>query len=355
MPDKEIIIPNLVAGKRYRMVIETPPTTDMPSLTAPSIEFVVPTAPRLLSTYRPSYFLGSEQYSYPITSYRTEAIPGTWVEVGGVSAAVAYATEIAGWIRTKNSYAYSFYVNQVTELAVGMDITVSGMSTAPDPTYYDYLIYRVDSFNADTRRSGGNYRVNCTARAGRALSGFTYNDGRALKSGDTSNNGWAYYTKSAIPAARYQNPSPGTHQVPYPDTAYATKYYVDVSAPEEISPTLADSNTVKDIPVFFYIKNGLYYDMNDVAFTNPLNGVLDPTTRLPKIISNSSWRNPVALTVRNNNAGSDASSTRDYRFTVVRYVLTGSNWYGSWLQTVDPSDPNPIFSNVISSQSAGRS
>lgn len=351
MANKEITIPGLVAGKRYRMVVET---KDGSNLIAPSIEFVVPPSPRLLSTYKPTYKNIKETYSYPDTREVDEAIPGTWVEVGAVQAAGSRSAAIAGWMRTKGSYTYDFYVNSPSGLTVGMTFTVSGMSSSPNPTYYDYLSYTVTGITPDSRRSGGNYRVTSSATNGRKLTGFTYNDGRALATGDTSNNGWMYYTVPAIPAQRYQNPSPGTHKVTESFiNPNGVKYHAEISSPSDLVSSLADSETVKDIPIFFYIKNGIYYDMNDVALTDALNAVVDPTTKLPKSISNSSWKNPKVFTIRNNNAGSNAIATKDYRFTVARYTKIGTSWYGEWLQTADPSIPNPAFSSVISSQSAG--
>ena len=74
MPNVELRIPGLVPGKRYRMVVET--TTE--SVVGPSIEFTVPSSPRLISTYTPTYKKVSRPWSSSYQSWGITVTGSSW-------------------------------------------------------------------------------------------------------------------------------------------------------------------------------------------------------------------------------------------------------------------------------------
>jgi hypothetical protein len=104
---------------------------------------------------------------------------------------------------------------------------------------------------------------------------------------------------------------------------------------------LISDETMFDAIVFFYIKNGIYYYLNDTVMgVNPPSYSTKPST--------------ILLTERNANIGGQQESVaRDYRFTVARYEKQGSSWVGYWMQKDETYETiGPSVSRVIYSQSA---
>lgn len=333
MAKKEIVIPNLVPGKRYRMVVETPPTTGEPSLLAPSVEFVVPSAPRLISTYTPTFSVISEPWS--VTTTTTTTVPGTWVEVGSVQAQTTYTynysstlgaqSGLGGWSYTLNSWNYTFYTNvALTNLQVNQVVTITNFGDTYDG---NFTVTGVYSGTWTIKNSSGvaqtfNKAITATShrRAGH-------------QTATTSNNGNITYTIPNVPSVRYQNPDTTTTTT---TVSSGTYYHVDVNIPSEIQKDLMSTSTVKKIPVFFYIQNGVYYYFDgSVVGNTPLTLTTTPVIEMKK---------------RNLNANSSVSA-RDYRFTVAKYTLIGSSWYGDWEQKLDTYQSiGPSFSRVVISQ-----
>lgn len=332
MAKVEVNVPNLVSGQRYRMVVES---KDNPTLTGPSIEFVVPASPRLLSSYQPLFKVVAEPWSTTTTG--TETVPGATISAGSIQAAANLSKTITGWKRGTTIYPpYQFYVNNITSLNIGQPFTVYGMSEPAGGDYYDRLNYIVVSVSGTT--------VGATAVAPIPYpSGFTAEwkaaGGAPLLANKTSsNNGTLNFTLPAIPAT---DQTAASTTKPTSKTESGTKYHVDVSVPQEISTSLVNSATMFDKPVFFYIKNGSYFYLDNSAVgAYPLSLTSKPST--------------IPLTERNAEIGLESeSAARDYRFTIARYELQGSSWVGYWIQkNVTYETIGPAFSRVIFSQSA---
>jgi hypothetical protein len=332
MAKVEVSIPNLVSGQRYRMVVES---RNNPSLVGPSIEFVVPPTPRFLSTYQPLYKVVAEPWSTTTTT--TETIPGATITAGSIQAAANLSKNITGWKRGNNIYPpYQFYVNNITSLNLGQTFTVNAMSSPAGGDYYDRLIYTVVSVSGTTvgatatipNPAPSGFTASWKAAAGAPLVGNT----------TTSNNGTLNFSLPAIPATN-QTAASTTKSTTKTDSG--TKYHVDVSAPQEISTFLISDETMFDVIVFFYIKNGVYYYLNNTVMgVNPPSYSTKPST--------------ISLTERNADIGEQTESVaRDYRFTVARYEKQGSSWVGYWMQKDDTYEiVGPSVSRVIYSQSA---
>ena len=335
MANVEVSIPNLVSGQRYRMVVES---TTNPSLVGPSIEFVVPPTPRLLSSYQPLYAVTAEPYRTETAT--TVTVPGTTILAGSIQAAANLSKNITGWKRGNNIYPpYQFNVNNVTSLNNGQQFTIYNMSQVAGGGYYDRLIYTVVSVSATT--VGATAVIPNPTPSGFETSWISAGGAPLVSSTTTNNTGTLNFSLPAIPATNQTATSTST---PTTTIDEGTRYHVDVSVPQEISTSLINTSTMFDKPVFFYIKNGSYFYLdNTSASAYPPSLASKPST--------------IPLTQRNPDVASDAeTATRDYRFTIARYELTGSSWVGYWLQKNETYETiGPSFSRVIFSQSAVRS
>lgn len=342
MPKKEIVIPNLIPGKRYRMVIETPLEESSPKLIAPSIEFVVPPAPRLISTYTPTYTLVSENWSTS-TSTTTTTI-GSTVNVGDLQSAknYDYRQALGGVTRATGSRRYVYYTSTALEsFGIGTVFRVRH----PDG-YYDqipFTVALVQSGSFTVKNSKGVAQTFNTAihadAANQKYPGYN-RTGDAYSTTTNSGNTDIYYSRPALPAVAYKNDDTSSTTT---TTTTGTYTHVDVTVPSEIQKDLyvKPLEGVAKIPVFFYIKNGVSYYLDNTAVgANPLNLTSVPVLEMKK---------------RNSQADAEAS-TRDYRFTIARYTKQGSTWVGEWEQKMDTYESiGPAFSRVVVSQSAVKS
>ena len=332
MAKKEIVIPNLIPGKRYRMVVETPITTGQPTLLAPSIEFVVPSAPRLISTYTPTFSVISDPWSTSTTT--TTTVPGTWVEAGANRAAASYTFNLGGWYYVLNSNVMEFYTNDaLTGLGAGMTVTISNFGATYDGAF---TINGISTPGGTPYSATNSLKPRTTQYFSTAISA-TCSRRSGHQTAKTSNNGTISYSIPADPATRYQNASTTSTSTVVTSGTY---YHVDVTVPSEIQKDLLSTDTVKKVPVFFYIQNGQYYYFDgSVVGSTPLTLSTTPVAEMKK---------------RNLNANENVAG-RDYRFTIAKYTKTGSNWYGEWEQKLDTYESlGPSFSRVIISQSAVR-
>lgn len=344
MPNTEIKIPNLTPGKRYRMVVSTNTETNGVANTtsAPSLEFVVPTSPRLLSTYTPTYSIISEPWS--TTTYVTQSVAGTVVTAGSIRAASSSSKNITGWTRGNNIYPpYQFKVNNSTDLTVGQQFTVYGMSSPSGGDYYDRLIYTVVAVG--TNYVGATAKIPSPTPSGFTTSWKSAGGAPLVTNTTTGNTGVLNYSLSAIPATD-QTVAANPATITTPSVTSGTHYHVDVSVPAELQATLVNKATMFDLPIFFYIKNGVYYYLDDTQMTT-------------SVLSLSSKPSTIKLTARNLNIGADynistgISSSRDYRFTVARYTQQGSSWTGKWLQKDVTYDTiGSALNRIVYSQSA---
>jgi hypothetical protein len=343
MAKVEVSIPNLVSGQRYRMVVES---RNNPSLVGPSIEFVVPPTPRFLSTYQPLYKVVAEPWS--TTTSVTEVVEGATISAGSIQAEGPVSKTITGWKRGNNIYPpYLFTVSDIGSVSIGQTFTVNGMSSPAGGDYYDRLIYTVVTATGRLAPGFPSFlptQIGATATIPSPVpSGFTTawknaNGAPLVTNTTTSNNGTLNFTLPAIPATDQKATSTEKTTT---TTQSGTKYHVDISAPQEISTFLISDETMFDAIVFFYIKNGIYYYLNDTVMgVNPPSYSTKPST--------------ILLTERNANIGGQQESVaRDYRFTVARYEKQGSSWVGYWMQKDETYETvGPSVSRVIYSQSA---
>jgi hypothetical protein len=351
-PNKTVKLRNLVPGKRYRMVVDV---VGSPFLSAPSIEFTVPPSPRLISTYQPTVKIVEEPYTVQIAK---EFPVVTTVNIPAKN----HAQTITRFGATNNSNKYSLRIPG-TKPPIGAVVRISGRSQiwgTTDPLYYDWLDYKVTSIN-------GN-EVKCTGTPGyRAKHGegsrvkwggapWNKNSGGYRKTqhwDDSGNNGKAFddpdSTKSGMVAYWYTGPESyrvdGGVEIKYvPELR--KKYRAEVSLPQEIIDSGIFNSDSKGIyrylPVFFYIKGGRYYNLDDTEVTS--------FPALP--LARSFFPNPIPVTQTDFDMGNDTS--RSYVFTIARYKDNTTSWIPTWMQVTNLYEGNPRMQNVVLSQPARR-
>lgn len=355
MPNVELRIPGLVPGKRYRMVVET--TSE--SVVGPSIEFTVPSSPRLISTYTPTYRKITRPWS---SSYNEWAIT-----VSGSDWSIAAQNQSATFnqMKTKNnSFEYTFNFSSGTKPSVGQVFTISNASDLwttkvnTEPFYYDWLDYTVTGVSGNTitatgspnptkKASGSGTRVgwgkapwNETKKVGTVQ----YYDTRHWDNASYNGKGFDTSTKTRTITASWTIPgSSGRTADQYgwvTKTSSGNYTDIEVSIPAELQTpqALQNSTNLKHIPVFFYIKNGVFYNVDD-------NTVMSTT---PRALSTMPTTIPMSQT--NLDVGNDV---RDYRFTIATYTKQGSSWVGEWQQTYEEYESiGPSMSRVVYSKSA---
>lgn len=356
MPNVELRIPGLVPGKRYRMVVET--TTE--SVVGPSIEFTVPSSPRLISTYTPTYKKVSRPWSSSYQSWGITVTGSSW------SIAAQNKTGTIDIMKTTNdSFKYNFHFTSVDKPAVGQVFTISGASdrwtTAvnTEPFYYDWLDYTVFGVNSlgyvnatgspnPTKKANGSGTFvgwgkapwNLTKKIG-SVQYYT-----TTHWDDASYNGKGFDTSTKTRSISASWTIPGSSGstadtygwITVPTSGTYTD--IEVSIPGELQTpnALQNSANLKHVPVFFYIKNGVFYNVDD-------DTVMGTT---PRAISTMPATIPMKQT--NLDVGTDV---RDYRFTIATYTKQGSSWVGEWQQVADEYETvGPSMSRVIYSRSA---
>jgi len=382
----------LVPGKRYRMVVSAEAGAQQ-NIVLPSIEFVVPSAPDLISSYTPVGKKTTELY----TVEDNRITPGT-----GATTATFNVTH---WSAADRSRTYTFWVNGsgYSKVRVGSIIrfgangnTATGLSNYEDAdSYYDtydykvvekktsYMVCVVQQSMTSIVGSGTSAEIQtinmsdgaiaaawCRGQAGHYKHQYT-------KTGNKSNQRPSSWTKfefdgRALGAKnKNANTAVGTVYIPRIAAAEADIYdsktleNVNVEVPSNF-PLFRDQNVI-DIPVFVY-KNrtkGTWHNMDHTPFVaidepkqysvsamnNELNGrVNDANTRdgIP-INKDSKNINRVVFLDNGDNPGvwQDENDNKEYYFTIARYKKVGSVWQGAWLQTEDSeprvSDPEAII------------
>jgi hypothetical protein len=382
MADKKGYLKNLVPGNRYRMVIEAITNTSDPIL-LPSIEFVVPPSPELISAYTP---VGrkTDRRLTGIKETTTDAVPGS---TGGFN--------ITHWSATDNGYSYRFWCNggNYNQLKTGMKIRMNGGSTSAgisdyedDHSYYDsfdYVVTAKTSTYIDTVVS--STVTNMTNGSSRALTPSdwcTKNSGghprhqySAVGTSSTKRpDGWIrYYLDGRALKTRNYQPNtaaasfyiPGTPANTIKEQKTYTVWDVNVSMPDNFPLYKNVVEGVVDVPLFVYknFSTQTWHLMDHSAFV-PIN--------YPPQYSNSAMdqliydRNgdgiprrtsvPVNETSLNINRTTfneatglpeSQNHTKEYYFTIMRYKKEGNVWNGSWLQSENNekrvSDPSLII------------
>jgi hypothetical protein len=357
----DIIVPNLVPGKRYRMVVETANSAgqiNVGSTSVPSIEFVVPSANQLLSEYTPTYSVrvdnyparqGAEISRTPQPSIIHPAT-GYWSAWTNVALSKACNNTVLTYGSGTSKYLFRF-ASTAGAPPVGMDFRASGISSGGSD-YYDNLIF------TRTPDDPGNGNIVATARLQSANYDFP-NQNNATDARWRTQNGrhwgaadlastagnskptlrWTEQTRSWIDTT--PAPTPVPDKVVYAQHPAYSITTVTVSVPNslKLENNVQNNQRVVEIPVFFYIENGIFKDMSN----NVMTGEPPSITSVPGAI-------PVSgVNVNEPNVG---VSQRSYRFTVARYTQINGLWQASWSQFDDLYESERIMRHVIYSRQA---
>jgi len=331
----EVTIPNLVPGKRYRMVVE--PLNG--NAVGPSIEFKVPPAPRLLSTYKPTYQTIVENYPQTggdIIGYKDVVEDPAPYTVSGTTSFASAIESFRG-----NGSNYIIVIRPGFNVpGAGQGFRVSGISTGSTPFYYDWLNYYAYSVSGRTVYASATLgNTSGYPSHWRTQGGRPFGDLGVRYSGTTYWTGPYSYVVDPPPFVVRRDPIYSTIVPAY------TLTHVDVKVPTEILSSLANSENIVDIPIFMYKKSGIYYYLNDTTVNGTIiGGKLSPPSLLSKPTT-------IPMKQRNNSVNLDVSN-RDYRFTIARYTYTNGSWFGKWLQPNSSFNSIQRIENVILSQSA---
>lgn len=386
MAERTGYLKDLVPGNRYRLVVEAI-TNTLDPIVLPSIEFVVPPSPELISSYK------------PIGQKSERRLTGTKVIPVSDIPAQTGTFNITHWSATDNGYNYRFWCNgaDFAKLQTGMKIrmvggnTGSGISDYEDShAYYDAFDYvvtaKTDSY-IDTIVS--STVTNMTTGATRALTpndwcpqagGHPRHQYSAVGNGSNQRpSGWIrYYTDGRALRTRTFYPNAAAAQFYIPgkpaNTITEQKTYtvwdVNISVPDNFPLYRNEIEGVVDVPLFVYknFSTRTWHLLNHQPFV-PIN--------YPPVYSNNAMDqllydrdgsgrprrtgvplNETSLNINetsfNQSSGLPESKnhSKEYYFTVMRYKRVGSQWIGSWLQTMnsEPSVTNP--EDIIWSQRA---
>lgn len=388
MADRTGYLKDLIPGNRYRLVVEAL-TNTLDPIILPSIEFVVPPSPELISSYTP-------------VGRKTERrLTGTKVTPTSPVAASTGTFNITHWSATDNGYSYRFWCNggDYGKLQTGMKIRMVGGSTGSgisdyedDHSYYDAFDYTVTAKTStyiDTVVS--STVTNMTTGVSRALvptdwctqisGGHPRHQYSAVGSASNQRpSGWIrFYTDGRCLKTRNYQPNAASAQFYIPgipaNTISEQKSYtvwdVNVSVPENFPLYRNEVEGVVDVPLFVYrnFSTRTWHLLNHQAFvvTN-YPPVYDAAAMDQLLYDRDDDDNPrrtgvpVNDTSLNINETSFNSSTglpesknqsKEYYFTVMRYKRNASGtWEGSWLQSENsqPTVTNPEL--IIWSQRA---
>jgi len=351
----EIKIPNLVPGKRYRMVVETANSAGLITVgttSVPSIEFVVPSANQLLSSYTPIYSVKVD--NYPATGGQiTGYLPGISTPVGDTITAYSVAKSKkcnnSPIISGGGNYNFRFS-NLAGAPPIGQTFSASGMNGTTTSKYYDNLLYTVQSYTSNNNivavgrlngEAGWAGQSKKTKDRWRDQGGAPFGDLNSTASGTRPTISW---TESGI--TRTANPP--IVGAPRPIYAAIVPGYsvtsVTVSVPQSLAleNNFQNGQRVVEIPVFFYIKNGIFYDLNN----NVMSGLPPSITSVPSAIPRS------GVNVNPKNTALNEISLRSYRFSVARYTQLTGLWSAEWSQTDDAYGSEPLMRDVIYSGQA---
>jgi hypothetical protein len=359
----DIIIPNLVPGKRYRMVVETANSAgqiNVGSTSVPSIEFVVPSANQLLSEYTPTYSVKVD--NYPATNgklLRNDPIYGADPDPVTTTTTVAKSKKCNNTptIRASNLSNPGWYVFRFDSLSgvppVKQVFYVSGMGKSSPSWYYDFLEYTCESHTS-------NNNIVATAKILNELSWNKAPKGTSTvqQSKDTRDR-WrdqkgkpfnGIETDQGTPTLSWRETTSTTVDESAPIVGYTPVYEtiaeysvttVTVSVPNSLKLENNSQNNqrVVEIPVFFYIQNGIFYNLDNTV----MSGLPPVMTTVPSTIPR---------TGTNTNAANVGVSQRSYRFTVAKYTQINGLWEASWSQSDDLYESEKVMKHVIYSRQA---
>ena len=357
MASAEIKIPGLIPGRRYRMVIETANSAGnitVGTTSVPSIEFVVPSANQLLSTYVPSYSVVVNNFpSPPQTVIGWRPVPDT------PNADIVETVQLAKSKTCNNSPILSGGGNYVFRFAslsgvppVGTVFSVSGVASQPGTShYYNNLLYTVQSHTSNNNivavgklngEGGWSGQSPTTKNRWRNQAGKPFSDINTTAAGGNPTLYWSQAgTKVTKVAPTVNAPQPiYSELIP----AYSiTNVTVSLPASLNLENNISIDGTrrVVEMPVFFYIQNGIFYNLDNTV----MSGLPPTITGVPSAIPRSGINS-------NRDLAASTLALRSYRFTTARYTLENGLWSATWSQFDDRYISEPLMRNVIYSGQA---
>ena len=357
MASAEIKIPGLIPGRRYRMVIETANSAGnitVGTTSVPSIEFVVPSANQLLSTYVPSYSVRVDNFpSPPQTIIGYNPVPDT------PNADIVETVQLAKSKTCNNSPILSSggnYVFRFASLAgvppVGTVFSVSGVASQPGTShYYNNLLYTVQSHTTSNNivavgklngEGGWSGQSTTTKNRWRNQAGKPFSDINTTAAGGNPTLYWSE------PGTKITKVAPTVNA---PEPIYSEKIAaysitnVTVSLPASLNLenniSIDGTRRVVEMPVFFYIQNGIFYNLDNTV----MSGLPPAITSVPGAIPRSGINS-------NRDLAASTLALRSYRFTTARYTLENGLWSAQWSQFDDRYVSEPLMRNVIYSGQA---
>jgi len=373
-------IKDLIPGKRYRMVIVAE-TNSLDPITLPSIEFVVPTAPDLISSYTPI----GVRTSYP--KFQDYTIPTSPI------GATAETFNITHWSSTNNITSYTFWCNggAYGKVKSGDTIRVRNISDYDDThQYYDVYDYRVVEKTADyinvvaqptiTFLTGSGTDTTIGSRSVVAADWCEGREGHAAKHQLSASKRPAGFARFHLDGQgldnrnRKPNSGTGTLYIPrvpaneIPRRRTWEQFDVTVSLPEDFPLFRNIPDGVVDVPVFAYknLTTRTWHNMDHTPFIpidNPigynnnemLNLIYDydgnGRPRRDGVPLNKTSENVNRTTFLDDDTQDGLlrsdNHSKEYYFTIARYRRNASGvWEGGWLQS-ENSEPRVFEPDAI--------
>ena len=355
MASAEIKIPDLIPGKRYRMVVETTDSDGnitVGTTSVPSIEFLVPSASHLLSNYTPTYSIDVDNYPASggeIIGYIPDETISSENIVTAYSAARSKICNNSTTISSNGNYLFSFN-NLYGAPPVGQTFRVSGM-VGSNSIYYDNLLYTAQSHDSVNNKviavgklngeDGWANQTYATKEKWRNQGGSPFIDLNTTTSVFTPRLSWIQTESDITTSPPANNPQP-IYSAIVPSYSRTS---VTVSIPSSFileNNIGINGDRVVEIPVFFYIKDGIFYNLDNSV----MSGLPPVITAIPVAIPRS------GVNTNPNNTNSSEISLRSYRFSVARYTQINGLFSAEWSQVDDAYRLNPLMRNVIYSRTA---
>jgi hypothetical protein len=341
------------------MVVETANSAgqiNVGSTSVPSIEFVVPSANQLISEYTPTYSVKVDNYparqGAEISRTPQPSIvnpSGYWSAWTNVALSKACDGPVSAYGGGTSKYLFKF-ASTAGAPPVGVDFRVSGMSSGGSD-YYDNLIYtrtsdnpgggdivataRIQSANFDFPNQGSTTDKRWREQGGKHWGAA---DLKSTAGSSKPTLRWTEQTRSWIDTT---TTTPVPDKVVYAQHPAYSITTVTVSVPNslKLENNVQNNQRVVEIPVFFYIENGIFKNLDNTVMT----GLPPSITSVPGAIPRS------GVNVNEPNVG---VSQRSYRFTVARYTQINNLWQASWSQFDDLYESERIMRHVIYSRQA---
>jgi hypothetical protein len=356
------------------MVIETANSAGnitVGTTSVPSIEFVVPSANQLLSTYVPSYrtsvvdYPGTPANSVEIKrekQWTTNDPVGYWSEY--TNTAKSKKCNNTPTIRASNLSWGNWYVFRFDSLSgvppVGQTFYVSGMGKTSTSWYYDFLQYKCEAhtsndnivataiivnenswrkppYGTSSTEQGPTTRTRWRNQGGKPFPGIETDQAAPTLSWTESTRSWIDPDPETV--ALPDKVTYADYVAPWSIISVTTSLPASINLENNIS---RDGKRVVELPVFFYIENGIFKDMDN----NVMSGLPPAITTVPSAIPRS------ATNVNPKEVSSSQIALRSYRFTTAKYTLDNGLWSAQWSQFDDRYVSEPLMRNVIYSGQA---